>query len=240
MSRPAYLYGNRPLMPFPLAHRLHRFTRREGPSQLTMRTHSGDLYGDAPSNCHVALILIDVINDMEYPGGDDLLPQALPAGHAIAALKRRARDASIPVVYVNDNFGRWRADFKTQVRRCLEDGVRGKPFVALVLPDPQDYFVLKPKDSAFYATPLAVLLEYLGARTLILAGLTSDRCVLMTASDAYLRAYGLYVPTDCTAAMVPGHNRHALDYMARVFKATTTPSDRLDLDVMATGGDRRS
>lgn len=200
-----------------------------------MRTHSGDLYGAAPGNCPVALILIDVINDMEYPGGDELLPHALPAGRAIAAVKRRARHVGVPTVYVNDNFGRWRADFKSQVRHCLEDGVRGKPFVELLLPDPQDYFVLKPKDSAFYATPLAVLLEYLGARTLILAGLTADRCLLMTASDAYLRAYTLYVPSDCTASIVPAHNQHALSYMARVFKADISASDTLDLNALANG-----
>lgn len=116
--------------------------------------------------------------------------------------------------------------------------MRGKPFVELVLPDPQDYFVLKPKDSAFYATPLAVLLEYLGARTLILAGLTANRCLLMTASDAYLRAYTLYVPADCTASIVPAHNQQALDYMARVFKANTAPGPQLDLKALAHGQNR--
>ncbi len=200
-----------------------------------MRTHSDsdDLNGNAPSNCPVALLLIDVINDMEYPGGDKLLPQALPAAHAIAALKRRARDGGIPAVYVNDNFGHWRSDFKTQVRHCLDDGVRGKPFVELVLPGPEDYFVLKPKDSGFYATPLDVLLEYLGARTLIFTGLTADRCLLMSASDAYLRGYTLYVPRDCTASIVTAHNQQALDYMARVFKADTTASGELDMAALA-------
>ena len=198
-----------------------------------MQTRSGDLNGAAPGNYPVALLLIDVINDMEYPGGDTLLPQALPAGRAIAALKRRAGTAGIPAVYVNDNFGRWRADFKTQVRHCLEDGVRGKPFVELVLPDSQDYFVLKTKDSAFYATPLDVLLEHLHVRTLVLAGLTADRCLLLTASDAYLRGYTLYAPRDCTASIVPAHNQQALDYMARVFKADTTASSALDLEALA-------
>ena len=198
-----------------------------------MQTRSGDLNGAAPGNYPVALLLIDVINDMEYPGGDTLLPQALPAGRAIAALKRRAGTAGIPGVYVNDNFGRWRADFKSQVRHCLEDGVRGKPFVELVLPDSQDYFVLKTKDSAFYATPLDVLLEHLHVRTLVLAGLTADRCLLMTASDAYLRGYTLYAPRDCTASIVPAHTQQALDYMARVFKADTTASSALDLEALA-------
>lgn len=56
-----------------------------------MRTYpdSGDLHGAAPGNCPAALLLIDVVN-MEYPGGEKLLPYALPAGRAIAAVKRLA------------------------------------------------------------------------------------------------------------------------------------------------------
>src|SRR3954452_7180587 len=104
-----------------------------------------DLHGNAPDRSDMALLLTDVINDLDFPEGDQLLRHALPMARQIAALKRRAKEAGIPVLYVNDNFGRWRSDFKAQVQHCLEEGVRGKGIVELLRPDEDDYFVLKPK-----------------------------------------------------------------------------------------------
>src|SRR3954469_15805188 len=115
---------------------------------------NADLHGNAPDKSDVALLLIDVINDFEYPEGDQLFRQALPAAKKIAELKKRARAAGVPVVYVNDNFGRWRSDFQAQVEHCLEDGVRGRPVVELLRPSQDDYFVLKPKHSGFFSTTL--------------------------------------------------------------------------------------
>ena len=96
-----------------------------------MPARNEDLHGNAPDKSPVALLLIDVINDLEFPEGDQLLRHALPMAQQIAALKRRARQGGIPVVYVNDNFGRWRSDFSAQVEHCLHDGVRGRPVVDL-------------------------------------------------------------------------------------------------------------
>lgn len=115
-----------------------------------MPIKSEDLHGSVPDTAGAALLLIDVVNDFEFEGGDGLLELALPVGQCIANLKRRAKDAGIPVIYVNDNFGKWRSDLHQIVSHCLEDGVRGEPFVKLVSPDEDDYFVLKPKHSGFY------------------------------------------------------------------------------------------
>ena len=82
----------------------------------------------------------------------------------IAALKRRAKAAGIPAIYVNDNFGRWQSDFNAQVEHCLNDGVRGQPLAELLRPDEDDYFVLKPKHSGFFSTTLDILLDYLRSR----------------------------------------------------------------------------
>ena len=70
-----------------------------------------DRLNHAPDKAETALLLIDVINDLEFDGGENLFVQALPMAVSLAALKRRAKVAGIPVIYVNDNFGRWRSDF---------------------------------------------------------------------------------------------------------------------------------
>jgi nicotinamidase-related amidase len=192
----------------------------------------GDLHGNVPDTCAVALLLIDVINDFDYPGGEALFRHALAAAERIAALKARARRHNIPVIYVNDIFGKWRADRHQLVRHCLEDGVRGEPVVRLLAPDEDDYFVLKPKHSGFYATPLDLLLAHLEATTLILTGFAGDNCVLLTASDAFLHDFHIIIPPDCTASIERAENEHALRYAARVFKAETPASTALDLEAL--------
>lgn len=189
-----------------------------------------DLHGNVPDTSAIALLLIDVINDLEFEGGEALLNFALPAAERIAELKRRATQLGIPVIYVNDNFGKWQSDFRKLVAHCLNDGVRGEPLARLLTPEERDYFVLKPKHSGFYSTTLELLLEYLQAKTLILTGLTGDVCVLFTAHDAFLRDFHLLIPSDCIASIDPAENQHALKQMQRVLKADTRPSVELDLE----------
>src|SRR5215208_1071035 len=152
-----------------------------------MPSKNSDLHGNVPDESSVALILIDVINDMEFDEGEQFLENALPAARSLARLRRRAKDAGVPVIYVNDNFGKWRSDFRQQLGHVLEDGVRGEPVAKLLCPEEDDYFVLKPKHSGFYKSQLDLLIDYLRVRTIVIAGFTTDICVLFTASDAYLR-----------------------------------------------------
>jgi nicotinamidase-related amidase len=192
-----------------------------------------DLHGFVPDNSPVALLLIDMINDFEWEGAEGIFPRALAAAKAVAALKRRARDARVPVVYVNDNFGKWRSDFRNLLEHVLHGDVRGQPIAELLQPDEQDYFVLKPKHSGFHSTTLEVLLEYLGAETLILAGYAGNFCVMFTAHDAYMRDFGILVPGDCVASLTEAHDRYALEHMAKICKADTRPSTVLDLKALA-------
>lgn len=151
------------------------------------------------------------------------------ASRRIAALKERCVKAKVPVIYVNDNFGRWRSDFKALLRHCLSDESVGKSAVTLIKPLDTDYFVLKPKHSGFFSTSLHTLLDYLQVRTLILTGLTGDICVLFTANDAYMRDYALIVPRDCVASKSERDNQTALAMMRRVLKASTVRSKAVRL-----------
>ena len=193
---------------------------------------SQDLHGSAPDKSKVALLLIDVINDFDFPEGEQLLQPAMPVGKNIAALKQRAKAAGIPAIYVNDNFGRWQSDFKKIIAHCREG--RGKQFVEMMLPDEEeDYFVLKPKHSGFYSTTLALLLTHLAAKNLILTGIAGNNCVLFTANDAYMHDFKLFVPSDCVVSNTEDENLHALKQMETVLKADTTPGSELDLKAIS-------
>lgn len=194
-----------------------------------MPAKNRDLHGSAPDKSDIALLLIDVINDLDFPEANQLLRYACPMARKLLRLKERAKAAGVPVIYVNDNFGRWRSDFRRQVVHCLRAKSRGREIVSLLQPNEDDYFVLKPKHSGFFSTTLETLLRYLGSKRLILTGIAGNFCVLFTANDAYMRDYDLIIPSDCTASNTIEENRQALGLMKRFLKADTRPSTKLRL-----------
>jgi nicotinamidase-related amidase len=194
-----------------------------------MPARNADLHGSAPDKSEIALLLIDVINDLNFPEANQLLRSARPMARKLLRLKERAKKAGVPVIYVNDNFGRWQSDFRRQVQHCLRENSRGHEIVSLLKPEEDDYFVLKPKHSGFFSTTLDTLLRYLGSQTLIITGIAGNFCVLFTANDAYMRDYDLVIPSDCTASNSAEENREALRLMRKFLKADTRPSVKIRL-----------
>jgi len=192
-----------------------------------MPARNKDLHGSAPDKCDTALLLIDVINDFAFPEADLLLKFAVPMARRLRALKQRAHKAGVPAIYINDNFGRWQSNFGALVSHCAKS--RGKEVSRLLTPHKRDYFVLKPKHSAFYSTTLDVLLRYLGAQRLIITGIAANICVLFTANDAYMRDYELLIPEDCVASNTEVENNYALQQMRTILKADIRASTDISL-----------
>lgn len=188
-----------------------------------------NLHGNTPDKSKVVLLIIDMISDFEFEGGEKLYPFAEEISKNIAALKNKAQRAKVPIVYVNDNFGKWRSDFKKQLKHSQSKSVRGNKIARLLAPKKDDYFVLKAKHSAFYSTTLDILLKYLGAETLILTGVATDICILFTANDAYMRDFRIIVPCDCVAANEKSVNEYTLKYLKKILKAEIPVSTEIDL-----------
>jgi nicotinamidase-related amidase len=176
-----------------------------------------------------AVLIVDVINPFDFDGGRALATRARPVARAIARLRDRARRAGVPIIYVNDNLGRWRSDIHALVRHCTRDGMPGAEVVRLLTPGPADFVILKSTLSGFYQTPLEALLRAGGVRTVVVTGLTSDNCVLFTAADAYMRDFRVVVPSDCVTAKRARDHREALARMAALFEASTPASSALRL-----------
>ena len=170
-------------------------------------------------NSRIALLLVDVINHFEFPDGKEVLQRALAIAPPLARLKKRVREAGIPTIYVNDTFGQWRSDTRKLLQYCLRPEAPGLHFVEQLQPDDEDYFILKPMHSAFYQTPLEVLLQELGASSLILTGLATNSCILCTAHDANMRHLKVTVPGDCCAARSAREHRQALEHIAAMADA---------------------
>ena len=174
-----------------------------------------------------ALLLVDVINLFDFPGGASFARRALAPAKNIVKLRERAHRAKVPVIYVNDNWGRWRSDFKAIVDDCSKPGRPGAPIAGMLKPTPRDFFVLKPHISGFHETPLDTLLQAGEVETLIVAGFAADNCVFFTAAEAHMRDYNLVVPSDCCASERDTERRHALAKMRKFLEANTASSPNL-------------
>lgn len=174
-----------------------------------------------------ALLLIDVINDLAFPGSKALVASAEVMADRLAELKRRAARARIPAIYVNDNFGQWRSDFRKIVTHCTAKASPGRRVASRLKPRASDYFVLKPKHSGFYDTTLQTLLTSLGIRRVIVTGIAGNICVLFTANDAYMRGFRVIVPHDCCVSNTRDDNAQALRQIATVLKGRTDASAQL-------------
>jgi len=193
-----------------------------------MPRKNADLHGSAPDKSDIALLIVDVINDLDFPEATQLARFIPAMARKVAGLKKRAKAAGIPAIYVNDNFGRWRSDVRALIKRCRKG--KGRELVERLHPDEDDYFILKPKHSGFFLSTIETLLRYLRARRLIITGIAGNFCVLFTANDAYMRDFELIVPSDCTISNTRRENRDALRLMKRYLKADTGVSNRISFE----------
>jgi nicotinamidase-related amidase len=180
-----------------------------------------------------ALLLIDVINAFDFDGSENILRAAKRAAPKIEQLAARARRRDVPVIYVNDNFGRWRSDFKSTVAACTQPGKPGREIAERLRPHDGDYFVLKPQHSGFYFTALELLLRHLDVRSLVLTGFAGNICVLFTANDAHMRGYHVVVPRNCTASNTPALNRSALMHVEIALHGDARSSTTIDFAKLA-------
>jgi nicotinamidase-related amidase len=208
------------LLPNSLNRGASQFLERESTLDPIFVKHEKD------PNGKTAILIVDMIADFGFEDGEELFTHALPVAGRIADLKKKAANASVPVIYVNDNYHRWKDDFKATMRSA-ESSKSGKQIVEILGPNADDYYVLKPQRSGFFGTPLDFLLENLNVSNLIVTGVTTDICVLFTAHDAYMRGYSVRVPGDCSAAVDVRDHRSALGLVARVADADICESDKI-------------
>ena len=177
---------------------------------------------DTPRSATVLLIL-DMIGRFEFPQGAETARAATRIAPRIAKLKRRVSQHGWCTIYVNDNPGRWRSDSSALIRDASAPNSRGAGVMDYLRPSSDDFLILKPRHSAFYGTPLSVLLEAMHAQRLILAGVSSHQCVLFTANDAHVRNLDLVIPSDCISAPRHSQTQLALTYFKNALGARVAP-----------------
>jgi nicotinamidase-related amidase len=169
-----------------------------------------------------ALLIIDMINTFDFQGGEDLYENTVNIVGNIRDLKEKAKEAGLPVIYVNDNYGLWQDNMNDIIEECKKG--KGKDVIEKLHPDTDDYFIIKPKHSCFFGTQLDILLHQLDVKHLILTGIAGDICVLYTANDAYMREYDMSIPQDCMASETKEDNESAIRIIKKTIDADMTSS----------------
>jgi len=183
------------------------------------KKHNAIMNEHGPSESPIALLIIDMVNDFRFEDGKKLYRNTIKIAERVAGLRDRAQKAKVPVIFINDNFGKWNRDFGGFVEAISEASEEGREMTNILAPEGDDYFILKPQRSAFYATPLDVLLESMEAERLIITGITTDICVMFTAHDAHMRGFDVVIPKDCVAAVQASFHNQAVKFMERVADA---------------------
>ncbi len=177
---------------------------------------------------HSALLIIDIINDFQFKHGKALAEKTVTICPNIVKIKEMMLKKERPVIYINDHYNLWQADYDKIMKKCRNS--LSAPIIEALYPTDQDYFLIKPKHSAFFGTALHTLLSQLKVKNLVLSGIAGNICVLFTANDAYMREFGLFIPNDAIASADEQDNTYALRMMENVLKADVRPTEKLLAD----------
>jgi nicotinamidase-related amidase len=157
-----------------------------------------------------ALLVVDVLADFQHEDGDALLESFRERGAAMAAAIDDARNAGVPVIYVNDDRDRWDGDAPALAREAANGP--GGDVIGPLLPRPGDPVVLKHRYSAFDHTALDLLLDRLDVERVLLVGGSTEGCVVQTALDAREHGLKATILADACATTHPQLEATALRY----------------------------
>ncbi|MCY0962896.1 cysteine hydrolase family protein [Streptomyces sp. H27-H5] len=169
-----------------------------------------------------AVVIIDMLNTYDHEDAGDLVRSVEQALPAVVHLLEEARARELPVIYANDNFGKWRSHHGEILDAALA-GPHARR-VEPVRPDEDSYFIIKARHSIFYETPLAYLLGTLGVDHLVLCGQVTEQCVLYSALDAHIRHLSVTVARDAVAHIHPDLADAALRMMEINMAARLVPA----------------
>lgn len=167
------------------------------------------------------LLGVDLLADLDHEDGARLADSLRARSEGVTAAFAEARRTRLPIVYANDDGGRWDGDGRGVVERALAGPVGD--LVASIRPRAQDYLILKPRYSAFVGTPLELLLHELGAERILLCGAATEMCVAQTAISAREHGFKVTVLASACACIDGDDERLALDYLDRIVGCQIEP-----------------
>jgi nicotinamidase/pyrazinamidase len=165
-----------------------------------------------------ALIINDMENDFVHKDGALLVEKASECVEPIQKWKAKMKNKGYPVIYVCDTHFKGDIEFDKWGAHTV-DGTWGAQIIDELQPDDTDYVLKKWRYSAFFGTPLDMLLRQLNVDTIVLTGVLTDVCIQHSAADAYFRGYTVIVPRACTATVNEEKKEYALNFIEQMYDA---------------------
>ncbi len=163
-----------------------------------------------------AIIVVDMIHDFVYGKFGGERPQSVVS--CVKKLLEYGRKNDIPIIYLKDAHREDDHELEVWGEHAMK-GTEGSQIISELKPEPGDYVLEKTRYSSFHDTELDVLLEDLGVKKIIIAGVTTDICVRHTAADAFYRGYEIAVPSDCVNSISDDVQERALREMENLYNA---------------------
>jgi len=148
-----------------------------------------------------AIIVVDMLKDSLKESPLNLIFQEVTAILPnLQRLLKEGRKRGIPIVFACDSFLQGDFIFKGKMKVHSLRGTKGSEVADELKPEPTDIILPKRRFSAFYKTDLDMTLRLLGADTIVVAGITTEVCVLMTAMDGLCHDFSVIILEDCCAS----------------------------------------
>ena len=162
-----------------------------------------------------AVIVVDMVND--FVTGVIAHPRIKHIVEPIRELCEKARKAGVPVFYANDSHTpEIDKEFKVWGPHAVE-GTPGAEVIDELKPQKGDIIVPKKTYSAFFSTPLDLILRELGVDTVVITGWQADCCCRHTSADAFFRGFNIVVPKETTDTTTEEGYVGGLEYIKNIY-----------------------
>ncbi len=166
-----------------------------------------------------AVIVVDMVNDF-VTGALGGSPRIVKIIEPIKQLCEKARANGIPVIYANDcHTPEVDKEFKVWGSHAVA-GTWGAEVIDELKPQEGDIIVPKKTYSAFYETPLELILRELGVDTVVITGWQADCCCRHTSADAFFRGFNIVVPKETTDTLSEEAYCGGLEYIKNIYGGT--------------------
>jgi nicotinamidase/pyrazinamidase len=148
-----------------------------------------------------AIVIVDMIKDnFREKDPFPITREALPLIPRINHLLQQGRQMGIPIIFACDSFLPDDFIFKGKMKQHALRGEIGSEVTELLNVQKGDVILPKRRFSAFFKTDLDQTLRTWGCDTVVVGGITTNVCVLMTAMDALCHDFSAILLEDCCAA----------------------------------------
>jgi nicotinamidase/pyrazinamidase len=163
-----------------------------------------------------AILIIDTVKDnFDDRKNLPITPLARQTLEPINQITTAFRRHGWPVVFATDAFKREDFIFTGRMKPHSLAGTAGAEVIDELCRDAEDFWLPKPRFSAFFKTELDQWLKTRNVTLCAVAGITTHFCVLSTALDAICCDFKAVILEDCTAAISEKVHQQTVDIYRR-------------------------